>query len=108
LQGYSGYPLLPGYIGSSPEGLKRSLDAGECDDTLSAATGVMIGRMKQRIRIALVSDGLTPADAAVMGLDYFASVESAVAQAVYRLPPSERLGSVAIAPQAGIILPLRS
>jgi lactate racemase len=108
LQGYIGHPLLPGYIGCAPEGLKRGLDAGECEDAMSAATGVMIGRMKQRIHIVLVSDGLTPADAAVMGLDHFSSVESAITQAVNRLPPLEQFGSVAIAPQAGIILPLRS
>jgi nickel-dependent lactate racemase len=106
-QGYSGYPLLPGYIGSPPDRLKRSLDAGECEDAMSAATGVMIGRMKQRIRIALASEGLTPADAEVMGVDHFASVESAVTEAVNCLPPPERPGSVAVVPQAGIILPLR-
>jgi lactate racemase len=107
-EGYSGHPLLPGYIGSPPEDLKRNLDAGECAEAMSAATGVMIGRMKNRIRIALVSSGLTSADAEVMGLDHFTSVEPAVATAVNRLPPSERPGSVAAIPQAGLILPLRS
>lgn len=105
-EGYANFPRLPEYIGSSPEMLKRLLETEPLTDPLSVATGFMIGRMKQRIRIVLVSDGLKPKDAARMDLPYYPCVESAIADAVNRLPLTKRAGCVAVIPQAGIVLPV--
>ena len=105
-EGYANFPRLPEYIGSSPEMLKRLLETEPLIDPLSVATGFMIGRMKQRIRIVLVSDGLKPKDAARMDLPYYPCVESAIADAVNRLPLTKRAGCVAVIPQAGIVLPV--
>jgi len=41
-----------------------------------------------------------------MDLPYYPSVETAVADAVNYLPPAERARSVAVIPQAGIVLPI--
>lgn len=105
-EGNSLYPLLPGYIGQAPDALAAAITAGQVQDEKQAATGVMFGRMKQRVRLLLVSDGLTHADAAAMGVDWFATVEQAVVDAVLRLPESVRRGAVAVLPEGGVTLPL--
>lgn len=105
-EGCRDYPNLPGYIGREPAALKQELDGGRLPDPAAAATGVMIGRMKQRYQILLVSEGLDPAAAAEMGLAHFSSAEAALAFAVNRLPAGERNGCLAVIPQAGTTLPL--
>jgi nickel-dependent lactate racemase len=105
-EGNSNYPLTPGYCGRNPVELQQEIRAGTTADAKQAATGVMIGRLKQRINLALVSTGLTSTDAAAMGLAYYNSVEAAVDAAINWLPPADRPGAVAVLPQAGLLLPL--
>ena len=73
---------------------------------MQAATGVLWGSLRRRIRLTLVSAGLTAADAASMRAEYFADVEAAMKAAVARLPAAERTGAVAVIPQAGVVLPI--
>ena len=105
-EGNSTYPLVPAYAGRDPAALVAEIEAGIVADVKQAVGGVQIGRLRQRLHLALVSDGLTAADAAAMRIPFFSSVEEAVTTAVTRLPASERAGSVAVIPQAGIVLPL--
>lgn len=105
-EGYQAYPHLPGYIAAEPEGLKSSLDGGAVSDAKSAATGVMVGRMKKRIRISLVSQGLTPEDACQMGFGYYPSEDSALEDIINRLPLSKRKGSLGVLPHAGLVAPI--
>jgi len=105
-EGNSTYPLVPVYAGHDPAALVAEIEAGTVADVKQAVGGVQIGRLRQRLHLALVSDGLTAADAAAMRIPFFSSVEEAVTTAVTRLPASERAGSVAVIPQAGIVLPL--
>jgi nickel-dependent lactate racemase len=107
-EGNSNYPLVPGYCGRNPAELQQEILAATTADAKQAATGVMIGRLKQRIKLALVSTGLTPMDAAAMGMAYHASVEAAVEAAINRLSPADRPGAVAVLPQAGLLLPVLS
>jgi nickel-dependent lactate racemase len=103
---YGGYSDLPACISTDPDELRRSLAAGNSAHPKEAATGIMVGRMKRRIRIALVSSGLTSDDAYVMGMSYHDSVEDAIDDAMGRLPRSIRPKSVGFLSQAGILLPL--
>ncbi len=105
-EGNSTYPLVPIYAGRDPEEVRREIRDGTAVDANQAAAGVLIGNLKHRVRLALVSAGLTPADAATMRIPYYPSVEAAVAEAVTRLPGAERTRSVAVLPQGGIILPV--
>ena len=102
----SNYPLVPRYIGQEPEALKLAIKAGQVEDGKQAATGVMFGRLKQRVNLALVSDGVTQTDADLMGIPFYDTVEAALAAAVNRLPEARRKGAVAVLPQGGIALPL--
>jgi hypothetical protein len=73
---------------------------------MQMATGAMWGSLRRRIRLALVSAGLTAEDAAAMRAEYFADVEAAMAAALSRLPVPERTRAVAVIPQAGVVLPM--
>jgi len=105
-EGHSTYPLVPHYTGREADELQEQIQSGQVDDVNQAAAGVIIARLKERHGLVLVSGGLTAADAGTMGIDYCDTVEAAVSRAVARLPASEQAGSVAVIPQAGIILPM--
>jgi nickel-dependent lactate racemase len=78
-EGTSVYPSFPHYVGRNPDELKQELDTGEVQDPKAAATAICIGRMKRRIKFALVSSGLKQQDADTMGFAYYETVEEAIA-----------------------------
>ena len=105
-EGNSSYGLVPYYAGIDPDLLRADIVSGRVADAMQAATGVLWGSLCRRIRLMLVSAGLTAADAASMRAEYYANVEAAMQAAVARLPAAEQTGSVAIIPQAGVVLPI--
>jgi len=105
-EGSQAHPSLPAYIGRDPEGLLGELLAGKPPDPMVAATGIMISRLRQRIRLALVSAGLTRSDAQAMQIPFYNTVEEAVAGCVSQLPPHKRKGCLAVLPYAGATLPI--
>ncbi len=107
-EGNSSYPRVPHYIGRAPAEVLAAIDSGRLSATeaIQAATGVMVRRRLERMNLMLVSPGLTPADAAAMGVPHFDTVEAAVAAAVTRLPAGQQPGSVAVLPFGGLVLPL--
>jgi nickel-dependent lactate racemase len=105
-EGHSTYPLVPHYAGRDKDELQREIRSGRVEDATQAVAGVIIGRLKERVNLALVSDGLTADDAHTMSITHFDSVAAALSDAVASLPEAEQAGSVAVIPKAGIILPL--
>jgi nickel-dependent lactate racemase len=105
-QGSGGYPLVPYYAGIDPDLLRAELLSGKVADAMQAATGVLWGSLCRRIELAIVSRGLTVEDAKAMRATYFADVEAAMAAALARLPPAQRVGAIALIPQAGVVLPM--
>ena len=105
-EGNSSYGLVPHYAGIDPDLLRAEILSGRVADAMQAATGVLWGSLRRRIRLMLVSAGLTAADAASMRAEYFADVEAAMKAAVARLPAAEQAGAVAVIPQAGVVLPI--
>ena len=105
-EGHGGYPHLIDAMEKSPAELQHLLDSGCSDDPKSAATALQIGRMKHRLQIRLVSEGLTARQAARMGIGWAEFVDDAVMDAVMRLLPEERDGCVVVVPQAGFVLPV--
>lgn len=104
-EGNSTYPLYPSYIGSDPDSLTRELCAGRAEDPKAAVGGIIIGHIKRRINIALVSNGLTARDAGIMGIAFFDTVDAAIENALSKLPEVEREGAVAVLSHAGVLLP---
>jgi lactate racemase len=78
-EGIGPHPLYAEYIGTDPDELQRALDRGQVADPNACAGGIQIGRMKRRVRFALVSPGIGQAEARAMGFGLFASVEEALA-----------------------------
>jgi nickel-dependent lactate racemase len=105
-EGSQAYPSLPAYIGRDPEELLGELLAGKSPDPMVAATGVMISRLRQRIRLVLVSSGLDRSDAQAMHIPLYNTVEEAVNDSVSQLPVNERKGCLAVLPYAGTVLPI--
>ena len=105
-EGNSSYGLVPHYAGIDPDLLREDILSGKVADAMQAATGVLWGSLRRRIRLMLVSAGLTAADAESMRAEYYADVGAAMKAAVARLPAAERAGAVAVIPQAGVVLPI--
>jgi nickel-dependent lactate racemase len=105
-EGHSTYPLVPHYTSRSVEALQREVEVGQVEDVKQASAAVIIARLKERANLVLVSQGLSAADAGTMGIPYYDTVAAAVSDAVAGLPEAQQPGSVAIIPQAGIILPI--
>lgn len=102
----STYPLLPREIGREPEDMLKELQQSISQDPKQTATGVMVARLRRRIHLVLVSEGLTSEEAGLMKIPLFRSVEEAVADSISKLPLSRRSFSLAVLPQAGILLPI--
>jgi lactate racemase len=105
-EGNSSYELVPHYAGIDPDLLRADILSGRVADAMQAATGVMWGTMRRRVRLMLVSAGLTGEDAAAMRAEYYADVEAAMTAALARLPAAERAGAAAVIPLAGVVLPM--
>jgi nickel-dependent lactate racemase len=103
--GHSAYPTLPQRLGSEPVALKRAFDAGETSDPMTAIFGIVLGRIRRRFDIALISAGLTPTDAAMMGFAYHETVEQALHHALLKHSPEAK---VAILTHGGITFPIVS
>jgi nickel-dependent lactate racemase len=72
---------------------------------LSAAVAVTVARIRQRIRLVLVSDNIAPAAAEAGGFEYFATAQKALDAALSRYGPSTQ---VAVLPFGAETFPMVS
>jgi nickel-dependent lactate racemase len=88
-------------IGLEPEqieGLLSRLEGGEARgaavdrdlDRVTLAPALALARFRRRIRIAVVSPGLTPAQVGRMGFSWFGTVEEALESILEDLPEAKR------------------
>jgi nickel-dependent lactate racemase len=99
----STHPDFGRFIGSDPDELMKKIESGEIDDRLSAPVAVRMGRVKSRIRIVLVTDGIGREDTERMGFGWSPSVQDAADQALRRYGPD---ASVTVLTHGGKSLPL--
>ena len=104
-EGNSVYPYFPHYVGCNPDQLKQELDAGKVQDHIAAATAICIGRMKRRVRFALVSSVLKRQDADTMGFAYYKTVEEAISG---ELKGPDKNNAIGVLTHGGTTLPLLS
>ncbi|MGB0385648.1 MAG: hypothetical protein ACPGWR_12575, partial [Ardenticatenaceae bacterium] len=90
-------------IGADPEELKRAFDAGALAERMTAIFGICIGRFKRRFDFSLVSQGLTPTDADLMGFAYYHTVEQAIRRALHKHGNDAK---IAILTHGGITVPI--
>jgi hypothetical protein len=77
-EGIGPHPLLGEYAGCDVVDLLARLSAGTVKDPTACAAAIQLGYFKRRIRLGLVSDGLSQSDAARMGFHYFQTVDEAI------------------------------
>jgi nickel-dependent lactate racemase len=108
--------LIPAPEGLSPDhpaimdfGLTPNADVlaavarGEVKDEVAAATYMAMNVTRTRARVTLVSDGISPADAARLNLGLERDLDAAIARAFERARPGARVGVIT---HAADVLPL--
>jgi nickel-dependent lactate racemase len=105
-EGNSNYPLFPQYIGTEREELERMATNPEVPHAILIAESIRLAKLRERVRLAIVSEGLPEASSKEMKIPRFPSVEEAIEDAIENLPISKHAGSICLFPQAGITLPL--
>jgi nickel-dependent lactate racemase len=103
-EGNRTHPTFAEYIGSKPDQLLRLLKTGKAEDPVACALAVPVSRIKQRIKIALVSHGLSEEIGSEMGFTYYDSLERAVEKELSAL--ADPRGSLGILTHGGVSLPL--
>lgn len=101
-EGHGTHPRFADYIGMDPDDLLRRFNGGGIADRCAAAEAVAIGRMKQRIKLGLVSAGLSADEARQMGFMHYPSVETAIEGAIGPIR-EKKLGLLT---HGGVTLPL--
>jgi nickel-dependent lactate racemase len=104
-EGNSNYPEFPGYLGCDRGELIHEIESRPADHAALAAESIKLSKLKERINLVLVSDGLAIKDLTKIGIPHYPAVETAIADAINRLPSSRREGAVCVIPQAGVVLP---
>lgn len=102
-EGINVHPLYADYMGRDPNELREELEAGHAEDPNACAGAIPVGLMKRRIKLSLVSPGLSRADAVRMGFAYYDSVEEAVTA---ELEGAVGYASVGVLTHGGFTLPL--
>jgi len=103
-EGMGPHPEFAEYVGArDPDALLDAIRDGSLTDPIAASGGATMARMRDRIRFALVSDGLTSDDAAAMGMAYYDSVQQALDASLESYAPTAR---VSVVPYGAEILPL--
>jgi nickel-dependent lactate racemase len=105
-EGNSNYPLFPQFIGTELEELERKARNPEVPHAILIAESVKLAKLRNRVRLTLVSDSLPEESSKEMKVPRFKSVEEAIDEAIENISPQEREGSICVFPQAGITLPL--
>jgi lactate racemase len=82
-------------IGVTPaEEVQRMVAAGEIADEVAAATSIAFDQTRKRVHVVLVTEGITPADGARIGLTATPDLEGALAGALEKHGPDARIGIV--------------
>ncbi|MEW6232755.1 MAG: nickel-dependent lactate racemase [Chloroflexota bacterium] len=66
------------YLRTEPAELLHRIEAGEVKDPIAASVCLKLGRVRERVQVAVVSPGLTETEVRDMGYEHYASVEEAV------------------------------
>ncbi len=94
-EGIGPHADFAGYVGEAdPDALAARASAPDFRAPYVAAGGVTLGRMRKRIRIAIVSEGLTPRVCWEMRMHHFATVQQAVDWALAAHGPRARLSVI--------------
>ena len=102
-EGNSTHPLFADYLGQTPDQLLGELEAGNAQDPLACALAVPISRVRERIKICLVSSGLSASDVNRIGFTYYKTIGKAIATELRGCGNEPQVG---VLTHGGVTLPL--
>jgi len=103
-EGEGPHPEFAEYIGTDPDRLVGMIRAGEAGDPVACALAVPISRIRRRIRIAVVSRGLSREVCAAMGFGYYETVDAAIEKELSAL--ADPVKAVGVLTHGGVSLPV--
>jgi nickel-dependent lactate racemase len=102
-EGNSTHPLLAEYLKQTPEQLLGEPGARNAEDPVAYAVAVPISRIRERVKICLVSSGLTASDANRIGFTYYKTIGEAIRTELEGHGSEQRVG---VLTHGGVTLPL--
>jgi nickel-dependent lactate racemase len=103
-EGNKTHPLYPEYIGTGLNDLLDLLKGGRAEDLVACALAAPICRVKQRIKIAVVSSCLEERIVAQMGFTRYDSIESALSKELAIC--QDKSGCIGVLTHGGVSLPI--
>jgi lactate racemase len=103
-EGNKTHPMYPEYIGTELSDLLDMLKGGRAEDPVACALAAPICRIKQRIKVAVVSRGLEDRIAAQMGFIHYDSIESALSKELALC--QNKNGCIGVLTHGGVSLPM--
>ena len=107
-EGVGPYTRLPSLMAQDRHDLERHIRSGQVGADVTgvmAALAVRLNRIGERVRICMVTDGLSPVTARQMGYRHFGSVEAALSDALSRQGPE---ATVSVMTHGGYTYPIVS
>ena len=96
------HPLFARYVGMDPGRLTRMIRENRAEDPVAAPEAVAVCRMRQRLRIVLVSEGIEPQRVREMGMVHYTDIETAVKKEL----TAAQGGKVGILTHGGVLVPM--
>ena len=92
------HPEVLEYAGLPPEEILARIDSGAIPDVAAGALALAWAKVRQRVRISLVSGGISTTAAQALGFRPFSSLEDALADSFHRHGPQSGLAVLPYAP----------
>ncbi len=96
-------PILLGLIAQKPEALRKAIRRSKVSHIPSAVLALKVAEELNRIKLCLISDGISPKDANLMKISLFKNFDEAYKYCIGNLENNEV--KISIIPYGGIILP---
>lgn len=93
------HPEVTELAGLPPEEIDRRIREGLVKDLIGAANSMVWSKIRSRIRVVIVSDGLDEQEVRSMGFEWCADLEEAIKKELRRIPGKPRVGVMRNAPE---------
>ncbi len=103
-EGNETHPLYPGYIGSDPDDLVRRLRENRAEDRVACGSALPICRVRERVKVAVVSPGMDKEIVTRMRFVYYDTIEAALSEELARCGHTD--GCVGVLTHGGVSLPI--
>lgn len=93
------HPEVVELAGLTPEEIDRRVRSGIVRDLIGAANAMVWSKVRSRIRVVIVSDGLDERDVRAMGFEWYGDLEEAISEELSRIPGRPRVGVMRNSPE---------